>query len=398
MPLTDQQIRALRPDPAKTLKVFDSGGLYLEMTPSGSKRWRFKYRFEGKEKLISLGLYPLVSLKESRHQRDDAKRLLMNGLDPSAQRKAAREVAETSAKNSLESVAREWLAQNSHKWAPSHIKTITLRLQKDVFPHIGMRPIADLIAPEILTVLRRIESRDAYETTHRVKTNLSQIFRYGVATGRVKSDPTTDLRGALRPVKPTHLAAVTDPTRFGQILRMMDSYKGGIVAQSALSLAPLVFVRPGELRHAEWKDIDLNAAEWRFIASKTNTSHIVPLSQQALQILRNIHPITGTGRYVFPNPRTPDRPMSENTINGALRNLGIPKEEMCGHGLRATARTLLDEALKFPPHLIEHQLAHAVRDSLGRAYNRTSHLPERKEMMQRWADYLDELKEHLNGQ
>jgi integrase len=392
MPLTSQQLKNIRSDATRTLKLFDGGGLYLEVTPSGSRRWRLKYRFAGKEKLISFGLYPLVSLKDARQKRDDAKRLLNNGIDPSAQRKAEKDAVFAQAKNSFESVAREWIEQNRGTWASNHTKTIELRLKNDVYSFVGKKPIAAITPPELITLLRRIEARAANETAHRVRTNLSQIFRYAIATGRVDSDPTRDLRGALRPVKVQHLPAVTEPRRLGEILRMMDGYVGGPIVQAALKLAPLVFVRPGELRTAEWEGVDFEKSEWRYTVSKTNTEHIVPLSPQSVRILREIYPLTGGGRYVFPSPRTIARPMSENAILAALRSLGIPKEEMCGHGFRATARTMLDEILGFPPHLIEHQLAHAVKDSLGRAYNRTTHLTERREMMRRWADYLDELR------
>ncbi len=392
MPLTVQQLKNIKADSKRTLKLFDGGGLFLEVTPTDSRRWRLKYRFAGKEKLISLGLYPLVSLKDARQKRDDAKRLLTNGLDPSAQRKAEKDAACAQAMNSFEAVAREWVEQNRSTWAPNHTKTIELRLKNDLFPYVGKKPVITITPPELITVLRRIEGREAFETAHRVRTNLGQIFRYAIATGRVESDPSRDLRGALRPVKVQHLPAVTDPKRLGEILRMMGGYVGGPIVQAALRLAPLVFVRPGELRTAEWEGIDFEKAEWRFTVTKTNTEHIVPLASQSVRILKEIYPLTGSGRYVFPSPRTSNRPMSENAILAALRSLSIPKDEMCGHGFRATARTMLDEILGFPPHLIEHQLAHSVRDSLGRAYNRTTHLAERREMMQRWADYLDKLK------
>lgn len=392
MALTNQQIKNQKPDAKKTQKLFDGGGLFLEVTSKGSKRWRLKFRFGGKEKLISFGLYPTVSLKEARQKRDDAKRLLANGINPSAKRQAEKAAAATEGKNNFEAIAREWIEQQRSTWAESHAKTIELRLKNDVFPFVGKKPIIEISPPEILSLLRRIEDREAFETAHRVKSNIGQIFRYAIATARAESDPSRDLKGALRPVKPKHLAAVTDPKRFGSILRMMDSYVGGPIVQAALGLAPLVFARPGELRTAEWAGIDFDKGEWRYVASKTNTEHIVPLAKQSVDILKEIYPLTGDGRYIFPSPRTPARPMSENAILAALRSLGIPKEEMCGHGFRATARTLLDEELQIPPHLIEHQLAHTVKDSLGRAYNRTTHLADRKEMMQRWADYLDDIK------
>ena len=253
-------------------------------------------------------------------------------------------------------------------------------------------PIEMITPSDLLKVLRKIEDREAIETAHRVRGIFGQIFRYAIATGRATSDPSRDLRGALSPVKKQHLAAVTEPKLVGNLLKVIEGHRGSPIVKAALSLAPLVFVRPGELRQAEWKDIDLENAEWRFVVSKTETQHIVPLAAQPIAILKQIHPLTGSGRYVFPSARTFERPMSDNAILAALRSLGVPKEEMCGHGFRAMARTILDEALGFPPHLIEHHLAHSVKDALGRAYNRTKHLPERREMMQRWADYLDGLK------
>jgi integrase len=392
MQLTVQAVKNAKPDASRTLKLFDGGGLFLEITPVGSKRWRLKYRYGGKEKLISLGLYPVVSLKYARESRDDAKRQLSKGIDPSARRKAEKEAVTLHGTDALEFVAREWLAQNQSNWVPSHTQRIQMRLANDVFPFLGKSMVSEITPPMILDVLRRIEAREAFETAHRVRTNLSQIFRYAIATSRMSSDPTRDLRGALRPVKSKHLAAVTEPGRVGDLLRIMDGYKGGAIVTTALKLAPLVFVRPGELRHAEWKDIDLEIAEWRFVVQKTKTPHIVPLSRQAVAALRELYPYTGSGRFVFPSPRSKDRPMSENAVLAALRSLGIPKDEMCGHGFRAMARTILDEVLGVSPHLIEHQLAHSVRDALGRAYNRTKHLSERKEMMQKWGDYLDSLR------
>ncbi len=264
-----------------------------------------------------------------------------------------------------------------------------------VFPWLGPRPIAEIAAPELLSVARRAEEAGAIETAHRILQNCGQVFRYAVATSRATSDPTRDLRGkggALKPAKPIHMAAVTEPRQVAELLRTFDSYQGTVIVRCALQLAPLVFVRPGELRQAEWGEIDLDAGEWRFTASKTDTPHIVPLCRQAVAILREIQPLTGEARFVFPSARSKERPMSDNAILAAMRRLGIAKAEMSGHGFRAMARTILDEVLGFRPELIEQQLAHAVRDPLGRSYNRTKHLPERRKMMQAWADYLDKLK------
>lgn len=391
MPLTDTAIRNAKPG-AKPVKLFDERGLYLEISPAGGKWWRLKYRFAGKEKRLSLGVYPDVGLKEARDRRDEARKLLANGVDPSENRKAQKSARADRAANSFEVVAREWFTKYSATWNASHGDRIIRRFERDIFPWIGDRPIAEVTAPELLTVVRRIENRGALETAHRALANCGQVFRYAVATGRCERDPSGDLRGALPPVKGKHLAATTEPKRVAEILRAMDGYEGTLPVRCALRLAPLVFVRPGELRKAEWADIDLNAAEWRYTVTKTNTPHIVPLSRQAVEILRELQPLTGRGRYVFPSARTAARPMSDNAILAALRRLGIGKDEMTGHGFRAVARTILDEVLGVRPDYIEHQLAHAVRDPNGRAYNRTAHLPERRKMMQAWADYLDKLK------
>ena len=393
MPLTDIAIRRAQPS-KKSRKMFDGRGLYLEVSPRGGKWWRLKYHFWGKDKRISLGVYPDVSLKEARRRCEDARRLLAGGIDPSAHRQALKAAKAQRDSNTFEAVAREWFTKQAPSWAPSHSSLIMSRLQRNIFPWLGGKPIADINASQLLEVVRRIEQRGVLETAHRVLQNCGQVFRYAVATGRAERDLSADLRGALSPVKKKHFAALTDPKKVGPLLRVLDGYEGSLIVRCALRLAPLVFVRPGELRRAEWSDIDLEAAEWRFTVTKTETSHLVPLSRQAVEVLRELYPLTRYGRFVFPSGRTPrgERPMSENAVLAALRRLGIGKEEMTGHGFRAMARTLLDEVLGFRPDFIEHQLAHAVRDPLGRAYNRTAHLPERRKMMQAWADYLDQLK------
>ncbi|MDD5308663.1 MAG: integrase arm-type DNA-binding domain-containing protein [Deltaproteobacteria bacterium] len=392
MPLTDATARNAKPAD-KPIRLFDGGGLYLEVAPSGGKWWRLKYRFGGKEKRFAIGVYPEVRLKEARGRRDKAREMLRNGIDPSLHKQVVKAVRIEQAANSFEIVAREWYTkQAATAWTPGHARTVLSRLENNVFARLGSRPIATIAATDLLPVLRRVEDRGALETAHRILVIFGQVFRYAVVTGRAERDPSRDLRGALPPVRPKHLAAITDPTKIGDLLLKLDGYTGSYVVKSALRLAPLVFVRPGELRHAKWEDIDLDAAEWRFVASKTQTQHIVPLARQAVTVLRDLHPLTGKGIWVFPSERGRKRPMSNNTVLAALRILGIPKEEMSGHGFRATARTLLDEVLHERVDLIEHQLAHAVRDPLGRAYNRTAHLPERHAMMQRWADYLDELR------
>lgn len=391
MPLTDTIIRNAKPAD-KTRRMFDGGGLYLEISPKGGKWWRLKYRYHGKEKRISLGVYPDVSLKKARERREAARKLLADGVNPSDNRKAQKATQLEKAANSFGVVAREWHKKQSSTWSTRHSDGIIKRLERDVFPWLGDKAISDLTPIELLTTLRRVEERGALESAHRILGNCGQILRYAVATGRTDRDITSDLRGALPAVKTKHLSAITDPIKVGELLRAIDSYKGSMIVKCAMKLAPLVFVRPGELRQAKWEDIDLERAEWRFTVTKTNTPHIVPLSKQSIEILRDIKPLTGKGLYVFPSQRSTKRPMSDNAVLVAFRTMGINKEEMSGHGFRAMARTLLDEELGFRPDFIEHQLAHAVKDPNGRAYNRTSHIVERKKMMQEWADYLDKLK------
>lgn len=388
--ITDTAIRAAKPA-EKPYKLSDERGLYLLINAAG-KYWRLDYRFGAKRKTLALGVYPDVSLRLARERRDEARQLLADGVDPGENKKAVKAAKQERASNSFEVIAREWFDRMSVRWVDSHGGRIIRRLERDVFPWIGDRPIAELTAPELLAVVRRIEGRGAIETAHRALQNCGQVLRYAVATGRAERDPTGDLRGALPPVKGKHFAAVTDPAQVAELLRSLDGYKGTFAVSCALRLAPLVFVRPGELRKAEWSDIDLDAAQWRYRVTKTNSDHVVPLSTQALSILQELHALSGDGRYVFPGARTSARPMSDNAILAAMRRLGIPKEEMSGHGFRAMARTILDEVLGFRPDFIEHQLAHAVRDPNGRAYNRTAHLAERARMMQAWSDYLDKIK------
>ncbi len=391
MPLTDAAVRNAVPRD-KPYRLADSAGLYLEVSPAGGKYWRFKYRFGGKEKRLALGVYPAVGLKEARVRRDAARKLLADGIDPSAHRKVQKAATVERASNSFETVAREWFCKQAPAWAASHADKIMQRLEKNVFPWLGGRPIAEITAPELLTVLRRIEGRGALDTAHRAHQNCGQIFRYAVATGRAERDPSGDLRGALQPSKHENFAAITDPAKVGELLRAIDAFKGTFVVRCALLLAPLLFVRPGELRKAEWDGFDLDRAEWRYFVTKTKTEHAVPLASQAVAVLRELADLTGGGRYVFPG-RDPKKSMSEAAVNAALRRMGYDtKTEMTGHGFRAMARTILHEELPIKPEVIEHQLAHKVPDALGTAYNRTRFIKERREMMQRWADYLDELK------
>ncbi|WP_108472868.1 tyrosine-type recombinase/integrase [Rhodanobacter thiooxydans] len=393
MPLSDTAIRTAKPAD-KPRRLFDGGGLYLEVSPAGGKLWRLKYRHGGKEKRLALGAYPDTGLKDARDKRDAARKLLAAGVDPGEQRKAAKAAGEERAANSFEVVAREWHAKQSATWVELHASRIMLRLENDVFPWLGKRPIADVTAKELLATVNRIVDRGAVESAHRVLQNCGQVLRYAIATGRAERNPAADLRGALPPVKQTHLAAIIEPNAIGGLLRAMDAYNGSLVTKCALRLAPLAFVRPGELRQAEWAEFDLDGAQWNIPAEKMKMRepHLVPLSPQAVAILRELHPLTGRGRYVFPSARSPQRPMSNNAVLSALRRMGYATNEMSGHGFRAMARTVLDEVLHFRPDYIEHQLAHAVKDPNGRAYNRTAHLAERRKMMTAWAEYLDTLK------
>lgn len=402
---SDNTIKAAKPK-AAAYRLPDGSGLYLLIRPDGKKWWRLDYTHEGKRKTLSLGVYPKTGLALARRNAEAARALLAEGIDPSEDRKATnvqrKEIRETERRlaegipltDSFEAIAREWFDKFSAGWVASHGDKIIRRLERDIFPWLGARPITEIKAPDLLSALRRIEERGAIETAHRALQNCGQVFRYAIATGRAKRDISADLRGALVPVSQTHLAAVTDPKAIGGLMRALDGYSGFLVTKCALRLAPLVFVRPGELRKAEWSEIDLDNAEWNIPASrmKMREPHLVPLSRQAVEILRELHAATGRGQYVFPGARTNGRPMSDNAVLAALRRSGIPKEEMSGHGFRAMARTVLDEVLGFRPDWIEHQLAHAVRDPNGRAYNRTAHLAKRREMMQAWADYLEALR------
>jgi len=390
MALTDLAVRNAKPC-SKPRKLFDSRGLFLMVTPAGGRWWRFKYRFDGKEKLLSLGTYPDVSLKLARDRRDDARTLVAKGIDPAQARRASKEAGQ--AEDTFEFVAQEWFAKFSPQWAYSHSSKIIRRLERDIFPWIGSRTIGSIKAPELLKLFRRIEGRGALETAHRAKQNCGQVFRYAIATGRADRDPITDLRGALPRPRPRHHPSITEPKAFGALLRAIKGYRGSIVTRCALQMAPLVFVRPGELRQAEWSEFDLKNAEWRIGAErmKERQQHIVPLAKQALEILSVIHPVSGEGRYVFPGVRSSSRPMSENTVNAALRALGYSGSEMTGHGFRSTASTLLNEQ-GWSHDAIERQLAHGERNTVRAAYNYAEYLSERRVMMQAWADYLDQLR------
>jgi integrase len=389
MVLSDNAIRKTA-TASKPVRLSDERGLYMLLNPDGSRWWRFDYRINSTRKTLSFGVYPEVSLKLARERRDEARTQIANGIDPSQKRKAAKLADE----NSFEAIAREWFEKFKPQWVDTHSDKIIRRLERDIFPWIGKRPIGSIKAPELLMVLRRVEARGAVETAHRAMQNCGQVFRYAISTGRADHNPAADLRGAIPPTKGRNLAAITEPSQIGPLLRAIDSYSGTHVTRSALRLAPLVFLRPGELRKGEWSEINFDTAEWRVPGSrmKMRVDHIVPLSKQALVVLRELHPWTGKGKYLFPSGRTDKRPMSDNAVLAALRRMGFPKDEMSGHGFRAMARTVLDEVLGQRVDWIEHQLAHAVKDANGRAYNRTAHLPQRHKMMQVWADYLDDLR------
>jgi integrase len=393
MPLNNLKVQTAKPK-GKPYKLFDGDGLYLLVTEKGHKWWRLKYRFGGKEKSLALGTYPEISLADARERRNEARKQVARGIDPGTVKKAMKQ-ATTAETETFEVIAREWHAKFITTWTTGHAGTIMARMERDLFPWIGARPINEIRAPELLAALRRVESRGALETAHRVRTIAGQVLRYAVATGRAERDCSGDLRGALPQPGESHHAAITDPKEVAPLLRAIDGYKGGFVVRCALQLASLFFVRPGELRHAEWAEVDLEEAVWNIPAQKMKMKqpHIVPLCSQAVEILTELKQVTGASKYVFPSGRSFARPMSENAILAALRRMGYDKQTMSGHGFRAMARTILDEVLQVRPDYIEHQLAHKVKDPNGTAYNRTAFLPQRHEMMQRWADYLSGLKQ-----
>jgi integrase len=395
MPLTDTAIKKAKPE-AKPSKMADGGGLYLLIHPNGGKYWRMDYRFGGKRKTLSIGVYPDVSLVDARNRREQARKLLANDTDPSSVKQEQKAKVAALSEHSFEAIAREWFARHAPNWKENHSSKIIARLENDVFPWIGNKPISEISAPALLAVIRRIESRGALETAHRALACCGQVFRYAVATSRANSDPTGDLRGALPPVrKDKHFAAITEPKRVGELMRDIDGYQGSFIVKCAFKLSPLLFVRPGELRQMEWKDLNLDAAEWVYHVSKTDTMHIVPLASQAVAVLREIEPLTGRGKYVFHGERDHDRPMSDNAIRSALRRMGWANDEMTPHGFRAMASTILDN-MGYKQEWLERQLAHEEANKVKAAYKRDAwrmYLPERIAMMQAWADYLDKLKQ-----
>lgn len=390
--LTATAVRNAKPK-EKTYRIADGGGLYLELTPSGGRYWRLKYRFNGKEKRLALGVYPEVSLAQAREARDAARQQLAQGTDPSAARQADRRANKIAAANTLGALAEEWLEEvHKVKVVPDHYRHDRRRLELHALPSLGRRPLAEVTAAELLDCLRKIEKQGKLETAKRVRTLLSLIYRYAIATERADRDPAADLKGALRAPQVKHHAAITEPEKIAKLMRAIYAYSGEVVTLAALKLSALVFVRPGELRQAEWQTVDLEAATWSFTPSKNSPPLIVPLPTQAVEILTDLHDLTGRGRYVFPGARSAARPMSENAITAALAGMGY-KGRMTAHGFRAMARTVLEERLGYPPAIIEQQLAHVVKDANGRAYNRTAHLDQRRVMLQAWADYLDALRE-----
>ena len=393
MPLTNVFIKKIKPKD-KIYKITDSKGLYIEVPPSGNLRWRFKYRFMGKEKRLSLGLFPDISLKLAREKRDELRTLLAKGFDPSAQRKAQKAVRMRELSNSFELLAKEWFEQNQNKWVEEYQDKIKRTLKKDVFPWIGKIPVSHLTVGDLLKVLRRIESRGAVGTAHSVLGHCKGIFTYALITERVEKNICADLKGVLKPRREVkHFAAALTPAKLGKLLYTIDCHHGSLSVRCALRLIPLVFVRPVELRRAKWVDFDLKNALWSYRVTKTKIDHIVPLARQSLAILEEIYPWSGEGTYVFPSDKTGE-PLSPASLLTAMRRLGISREESTVHGFRASARTIMEEVLGFTKSHLEHQLAHKVVDPNDGAYRRTTYLKERRILMQKWADYCDEIKEN----
>ena len=392
MALSDIAIRNAKAT-TKPYKLSDSGGLFLLIATTGGKLWRYSYRFDGKQKTLTLGAYPDTGLKEARELHAAARKILASGVDPNENRKSNKATKKLNTVNSFEIVAREWWQSHMTSKAESHKEKVIRRFELYLFPWLGKKPISEITAPQFLEVIKRIEKQNKLETAHRTLQTAGQVFRYAVQNGMTIRDITADLKGALPATTVINMAAFTEPKDVAELLRALDGFNGTLTVQCAIKLAPLVFVRPGELRMAKWADIDLEAATWQYLVSKTKTNHIVPLSTQALAILQEVHPLSGHGEYVFQGGHSPLKAMSESAINAALKRMGYDtKTQITGHGFRAMARTILHERLNIDPAIIEHQLAHKVPDTLGSAYNRTKFIVQRTAMMQAWADYLDELK------
>ncbi len=392
-PLTAIQVQNAKPKES-SYKIFDGGGLFLHVTPAGGKHWKMKYqKNSGKESLLSFGAYPAITLEQARKMREEAKARKAVGIDPGEARRREKADRVIVAENTFEVVARDWLEVYATKVKSNTFDGVKSLLERLVFPLIGRIPVRELKAPDVLSMLRRLESQGTKTVPEKASVTCGQVMRFAVATGRADFDPTPSLRGSLKSYKGGHLAAITEPQKIGELLRTLHAYRCGVIVSSALKIAPYIFVRPGELRQAKWAEIDLEACEWRYIASKTSTPHIVPLAPQVMAILKELHLVTGQGEWVFHQPSHPHLPMGAASMIHALRAMGIKQDEMTVHGFRAIARTLLDEVLGERYDLIEQQLAHVVRDPNGRAYNRTVHLAERRRMMCRWADYLDSLRD-----
>lgn len=387
--LTDTTLRAVKAT-EKAQKLFDGNGLFLFVSPTDTKSWRLKYRFQGKEKLLTLGTYPQTSLKEARERAADARKQLDGGIDPGEVKKEEQQAADPI---TLEQVAREWYEKQLPAWSKRHSEDVMERLEKNIFPFLGDRPIAEVNAPELLTVLRRIEARGAIETAHRVRGICSLFFRYAVATSRAERDPAADLKGAITNRIPKPRAAITTPDEVGALMRAIDGFAGTYTVKCALQMCALTFCRPGEVRTAEWTEFDFKENLWRIPGNKMKMrmDHLVPLSRQALDILEELRQLTGSGKYLFPSIRTIERPISDMTLIAGLRRMGFEKDEMSAHGFRAMASTLLNEQ-GYSADVIEKQLAHSPINKIRGIYNRAEYLPERRKMMQAWADYLDELR------
>ncbi len=404
VPLSDVRCRNAKPSrDGRQVKLFDGGGLYLQVMPNGSKLWRLKYRFAGAEKLLSFGAYPAVSLASAREDRERAKDVLRSGSDPLVQRRIDRLSAENGARNTLETIAREWYAKRKSGWADSHATKVMLRLEKNIFPWLGSLPITSITAPLLLSALQRVEARGALDTARRLGQYLIEIFRYAIQTSRAEHNPATDLKGAIASPVANKYASIEDPVLLGRLLSDIDCYQGSFITRTALALAPMLFCRPGELRGMKWQEIDLASKEWRVpperqkLKTRTKRSNrvgdfIVPLPTQALTLLLDIQKVTGKGEFVFPSERSADRSMSDGTINAALRRMGYGKDQITGHGFRHTASTMLNEMKRWSPDAIEAQLSHQDPDTIRGIYNGAKYLPERREMMQAWADHLDSLR------
>ncbi|KZZ42469.1 integrase [Oleiphilus sp. HI0118] len=395
MALTDPKAKQAKAK-EKAYKLSDEKGLYLHVQTNGRKYWRMKYRFGGREKVFSIGVYPEVSLKEARLKRDDARKLLSENIDPTIDKKNKKKELVEDSTYSFTNVAKDWYEITKSKWSDTHSLRVNKILERELCPEFGHKHIAKVTAPDLLAAIRKVEAREAFETAKKSRRVAGQVFRYGIASGLCDYDIAANISDAMTHTKTKHMASITDPKEVGKLMAAIDLFNGTATVHSALKLSPILFQRPGEIRHMEWAEINWQEERWEIPAQKMKmrTEHIVPLPSQALAILKEIKPLTGQGRYVFPNPRGASRPMSENAVRVALRSLGYTNEQITPHGFRAMARTLLDEELEYRIDWIEHQLAHSVKDATGRAYNRTKHLKGRKEMMQHWANYLETIKKN----